>query len=43
VRVGDEAAAVAAGEAVLWPPGREHAAWTEAEALQAIVVNWPAS
>ncbi len=41
VRVGDDTRAVAAGDAVLWPAGVEHTAWTDGQALQAIVVNLP--
>jgi quercetin dioxygenase-like cupin family protein len=39
VRVGDEAARVGAGEAVLWPAGEVHAAWTELSEMRAIVVE----
>ncbi len=39
VSVGDERARVAAGEAVLWPPGIEHAAWTDLSEMRAIVVE----
>jgi quercetin dioxygenase-like cupin family protein len=39
VGVGDERARVAAGEAVLWPPGVAHAAWTELSEMRAIVVE----
>jgi quercetin dioxygenase-like cupin family protein len=44
VRVGGasgETRAVAAGDAVLWPAGLDHAVWTEDEPLQAIVVEGP--
>jgi len=39
VRVGDERARVAAGEAVLWPANVPHAAWTELSEMRAIVVE----
>lgn len=39
VRVGDERARVAAGEAVLWPADVPHAAWTELSEMRAIVVE----
>jgi quercetin dioxygenase-like cupin family protein len=40
VRVGDETARVAAGEAVVWPSGVIHAAWTDATPMRAIVVEF---
>ncbi len=40
VRVGDEQTRVAAGEAVLWPPGVEHSAWTEHGPMRAFVVEF---
>ncbi len=40
VRVGDEQTRIAAGEAVLWPPGVLHAAWTEQSQMRAIVVEF---
>ena len=40
VRVGDEQARVAAGEAVLMPPNLLHAAWTEQSQMRAIVVEF---
>ena len=40
VRVGDERARVAAGEAVLWPADVLHAAWTELSEMRAIVVEF---
>jgi hypothetical protein len=40
VQVGDERARVAAGEAVLWPAGVEHAAWTELSEMRAFVVEF---
>ena len=39
VRVADERARVAAGEAVLWPADVPHAAWTELSEMRAIVVE----
>jgi quercetin dioxygenase-like cupin family protein len=45
VRVGGpqgETRAVGPGDAVLWPAGQDHMLWTEAEALQAIVIEGPA-
>ena len=43
VQVGEEQARVAAGEAVLWPPGIVHAAWTEQSPMRAFVVEFPES
>jgi quercetin dioxygenase-like cupin family protein len=40
VRVADERARVAAGEAVLWPAGVEHAAWTELSEMRAFVIEF---
>ncbi len=40
VQVGDERTRVSAGEAVLWPAGLEHAAWTEYSGMRAIVVEF---
>ena len=39
VEVGDERARVAAGEAVNWPPGIVHSAWTDHSEMRAIVVE----
>jgi quercetin dioxygenase-like cupin family protein len=39
VRVGDETARVAAGEAVLWPAGLDHAAWTELSEMRAFAIE----
>jgi quercetin dioxygenase-like cupin family protein len=39
-QVGDERARVAAGEAVLWPAGVEHAAWTELTEMRAFVIEF---
>ncbi len=41
VSVGEERARVAAGEAVLWPPGIDHSAWTDVSEMRAIVVELP--
>lgn len=40
VQVGDDERRVAAGEAILWPAGVPHAAWTEATEMRAIVVEF---
>lgn len=40
VEVGEERSRVAAGEAVLWPAGVTHAAWTEASEMRAFVVEF---
>jgi quercetin dioxygenase-like cupin family protein len=40
VQVADERARVAAGEAVLWPAGIEHAAWTELSEMRAFVIEF---
>ncbi len=40
VQVGDERARVAAGEAVLWPAGLVHSAWTELSEMRAIVIEF---
>jgi quercetin dioxygenase-like cupin family protein len=40
VQVGDERARVAAGEAVVWPPNVDHAAWTEQTPMRALVVEF---
>jgi len=39
VRVGDETARVAAGEAVLWPAGLDHCAWSELSEMRAMIVE----
>ena len=39
VAVGDEQGRVAPGEAVLWPAGVTHAAWTDRTPMRAIVVE----
>jgi quercetin dioxygenase-like cupin family protein len=38
--VGDEQIRVSAGEAVLWPPGVRHGAWTDYSQMRAIVVEF---
>ena len=40
VAVGDERIRVAAGEAVVWPAGVDHAAWTEFGEMRAFVVEF---
>ena len=40
VQVGDEQRRVAPGDAVLWPPGVTHAAWTAGTQMRAIVVEF---
>ena len=40
VQVGDERARVSAGEAVLWPAGVLHSAWTDLSEMRAIVVEF---
>ncbi len=40
VLVGNERARVAAGEAVVWPPGLVHGAWTEETPMRAFVVEF---
>lgn len=40
VLVGDERRRVAAGEAVLWPAGVTHAAWTDSLPMRAVVVEF---
>jgi hypothetical protein len=42
VQVGEERARVAAGEAVVWPPGVVHAAWTELTPMRAILIEFGA-
>jgi quercetin dioxygenase-like cupin family protein len=39
VRVGGDVARIAAGEAVCWPAGVDHAAWAEASEMRAILVE----
>ncbi len=40
VEVGGEQRRVAAGEAVLWPAGVTHAAWTDTSEMRAVVVEF---
>src|SRR4051794_10175373 len=40
VQVGEDRARVAAGEAVLWPAGVDHAAWTEHGEMRAFVIEF---
>ncbi len=40
VLVGEERVRVAAGEAVVWPPGVVHGAWTEETPMRAFVVEF---
>jgi quercetin dioxygenase-like cupin family protein len=40
VAVGEERIRVAAGEAVVWPPDIDHAAWTEHSEMRAFVVEF---
>ncbi len=40
VAVGDERLRVAAGEAVVWPPDVDHAAWTDYGEMRAFVVEF---
>src|SRR6185436_16830072 len=40
VAVGEDQARVFAGEAVLWPAGIPHAAWTDVTEMRAIVVEF---
>ena len=42
VSVGEEKSRVAAGEAVHWPPGVIHSAWTDQSQMRAIVVEFAA-
>jgi quercetin dioxygenase-like cupin family protein len=41
VQVGEERARVSHGEAVVWPAGVTHGAWTEGSEMRAIVVELP--
>ena len=40
VQVGDERIRVAAGEAIVWPAGLVHAAWTDYTPMRALVVEY---
>jgi quercetin dioxygenase-like cupin family protein len=41
VQVGDERTAINHGEAVEWPPGVAHGAWTDGSSMRAILVEVP--
>jgi quercetin dioxygenase-like cupin family protein len=41
VQVGDERTAISHGEAVEWPPGVAHGAWTDGTTMRAILVEVP--
>ena len=41
VQVGDERSAINHGEAVEWPPGVAHGAWTDGSPMRAILVEVP--
>jgi quercetin dioxygenase-like cupin family protein len=41
VQVGDERTTIDHGEAVAWPPGVAHAAWTDGSTMRAILVEVP--
>jgi quercetin dioxygenase-like cupin family protein len=41
VQVGDERGRIAHGEAVLWPAGVAHGAWTDGSEMRAIVIELP--
>ena len=41
VQVGDERSTINHGEAVEWPPGVVHAAWTDGSPMRAILVEVP--
>lgn len=41
VQIGDERAAINHGEAVEWPPGVAHGAWTDGSPMRAILVEVP--
>jgi quercetin dioxygenase-like cupin family protein len=43
VQVGEERGRVAAGEAVVWPPGVIHGAWTDGTPMRALVVEFAAA
>ena len=43
VQVGDERATINHGEAVEWPPGVAHGAWTDGSHMRAILVEVPDS
>ena len=41
VQVGEERSRIRHGEAVVWPPGVPHGAWTDGSEMRAIVVELP--
>jgi quercetin dioxygenase-like cupin family protein len=41
VQVGEERARIAHGEAVVWPAGIAHGAWTDGSEMRAIVIELP--
>ena len=41
VQVGDERSTIDHGEAVEWPPGVSHGAWTDGSTMRAILVELP--
>lgn len=41
VQVGDERAGINHGEAVVWPPGVPHGAWTDGSEMRVILVELP--
>jgi quercetin dioxygenase-like cupin family protein len=41
VQVGDERSAINHGEAIEWPPGIAHGAWTDGSPMRAILVEVP--
>lgn len=41
VQVGEERTAISHGEAVEWPPGVTHGAWTDGSTMRAILVEVP--
>jgi quercetin dioxygenase-like cupin family protein len=41
VQVGDERTAINHGEAVAWPPGVPHGAWTDGSQMRAVLVEVP--
>ncbi len=41
VQVGDERAAINHGEAIEWPPGIAHGAWTDGSTMRVILVEVP--
>lgn len=43
VQVGDERTRIAHGEAVVWPAGVAHGAWTDGSEMRAIVIELPAA